>query len=54
LGGEWVGVIENDGLHIIEGVIAGSGDYEGLVYRATWDFYELVDVTVTGTIEPAP
>ena len=51
--GEWVGVIEDDGLHIIEGVIAGSGDYEGLVYRATWGFYELVDVTVTGTIEPA-
>ena len=52
--GEWTGVIEDDGLHTIEGVFVGSGEYEGLVYRARWDFYELVEVTASGTIEPAP
>ncbi len=52
--GEWTGVIENDGLHTAEGTMVGSGDYEGLVYRVRWEFYDLGDITARGTIEPAP
>jgi hypothetical protein len=51
--GDWTGVIEDDVLHIIDGVMTGSGDYEGLVYRAKWEYYDW-PATVIGTIEPAP
>ena len=50
--GDWTGVIEPDGLHIIEGTMVGSGGYKGLVYRATWEYYDW-PATVSGTIEPA-
>jgi lysophospholipase L1-like esterase len=50
--GDWAGVIEDNGLHDIDGVFFGSGDYEGLVYQVRWEYYDLIDITVTGTIEP--
>ncbi|NNE97204.1 MAG: hypothetical protein HKN24_14375 [Acidimicrobiales bacterium] len=52
--GEWSGVIEEDGLHTIDGVLLGSGGYDGLQYRARWVFTTTSDGEVTGTIEPSP
>ena len=52
--GDWTGVIESDGLHSIEGAMAGSRGYDGLVYRATWEYYNDGDITAGGVIEPAP
>ena len=52
--GDWTGVIEDDGLHNLEGVMIGSGGYQGLVYRVKWEYYDLTDITATGTIAPAP
>jgi hypothetical protein len=51
--GEWTGVIEVDRLHVIRGVMQGFGGYEGLVFRATWEYYDWPAIA-TGTIEPAP
>jgi hypothetical protein len=52
--GDWSGVIEDNGTHVVDAVLAGSGGYEGLQYRARYVFVTLSDVEVTGTIEPAP
>lgn len=49
--GDWSGVIEEDGTHVVEGVMVGSGGYDGLQYRARWVFTTLGDVEVSGTIE---
>lgn len=49
--GDWSGTIEEDGTHVTEGVMAGSGGYDGLQYRARWAFTTLGDVEVSGTIE---
>ena len=52
--GDWSGVIEDDGTHVAEGVLAGSGDYDGLQYRVRWVFATLSDVEASGTVEPVP
>ena len=52
--GDWTGVIEDDGTHVFEGVMAGSGGYDGLQYRARWIATNLRDGEVTGTIESSP
>ena len=51
--GTWTGWIEADNFHVLEGELLGSGDYEGLVYRATWEYYDW-PAEVTGVIEPLP
>jgi hypothetical protein len=51
--GDWSGVIEDDGTHIVEGVMAGSGGYDGLQYVARWVFVDLSNVDASGTIESA-
>ena len=51
--GEWTGFIDG-GFHYLEGEMIGSGDYEGLVYRATWEYYDTADLTAVGTIAPSP
>lgn len=51
--GDWIGVIESDGLHRIEGVMAGSRGYDGLVYRVKWEYYNDGDITASGVIESA-
>ncbi len=52
--GDWSGVIEDDDTHVAEGIMIGSGDYDGLRYRVRWVFTTLSDVEASGTIEPAP
>jgi hypothetical protein len=51
--GDWSGVIEDDGTHVLEGVLIGSGEYDGLRYRVRYVFTTLTDVEVSGTIESA-
>lgn len=48
--GEWTGIIEGSGLHVVDGVLVGSGDYEGLQFTGRWEFVDW-PATVTGTIE---
>jgi hypothetical protein len=49
--GDWTGVIEGGGLHVVNGVLVGSGDYEGLQFSGRWEWVDWPG-TVTGTIEP--
>ena len=51
--GTWTGSIAADGRHVVEGELIGTADYEGLAYRARWEYYDW-PATVTGTIELAP
>ncbi len=51
--GDWSGLIEDDGTHLIDGVMVGSGGYDGLVYRARWVFTSQSNIEATGTIESA-
>ena len=51
--GNWVGQITSDSNHIMEGVLIGSGNYEGLQYRVRWEGVT-EPLTITGTIEPIP
>lgn len=48
-GGSWVGEITPDGNHIMEGVLEGTGDYEGLEYELRWEAVE-EPCTIAGTI----
>lgn len=47
--GDWSGEITSTGNHIIDAVLVGTGEYEGLEYEVHW---EGVDYpwTITGTI----
>ena len=51
--GDWIGEITPEGNHIMEAVLIGSGDYEGLQYRVRWEGVS-EPLTITGTIEPVP
>lgn len=49
--GDWTGEVTADGNHVVEGVLIGEGDYDGLRYIARWEGYSY-PWDVTGTIEP--
>lgn len=49
--GDWAGEITSGSNHIMEGVLIGSGDYEGLQYRVRWEGVT-EPLAITGTIEP--
>ncbi|NNE96314.1 MAG: hypothetical protein HKN24_09830 [Acidimicrobiales bacterium] len=51
--GDWSGVIEEDGRRVAEGIMLGSGAYEGLQFRGRWVSMSTADIEVSGTIEPA-
>ena len=51
--GDWVGEITPDSNHIMEAVLIGRGDYEGLQFRVRWEGVT-EPLTITGTIEPIP
>jgi hypothetical protein len=50
--GDWNGVITADDHHIAEGVLKGTGDYEGLEYKVRWEG-DSDPLTITGTIRPS-
>ena len=50
--GDWTGSIESGGLHTVDGVLDGSGAYDGLRFTAQWKWVDWPG-TVTGTIEHA-
>jgi hypothetical protein len=52
--GDWSGVIEDDGTHVAEGVLIGSGEYDRQQYRVRYVFTTLSNIEVSGTIESAP
>ena len=49
--GDWAGTIDDTGLHVANGVLEGSGAYDGQQFTATWEWVDW-PATVTGTIEP--
>ncbi len=49
--GDWTGTIDDTGLHVANGVLEGSGQYDGQQFTATWEWVDW-PATVTGTIEP--
>ena len=51
--GDWTGEIDSDSFHIVDGVLLGEGDYDGLQYDTHWEG-TIYPWDVTGTIEPVP
>ena len=51
--GDWVGEITADSNHIMDAVLVGTGDYDGLQYRVRWEGVS-EPLAISGTIEPIP
>jgi hypothetical protein len=51
--GDWAGEITSDSNHVMDAVLVGTDDYEGLQYRVHWEGVT-EPLTITGTIEPIP
>ena len=47
--GDWTGEITSTGNHIVDAVLVGTGEYEGLEYEMHWEGVEY-PWTITGTI----
>ncbi len=47
--GDWTGEITSTRNHIIDAVLVGTGEYEGLEYGVQWEGVEF-PWTITGTI----
>lgn len=51
--GDWTGEIDSESFHVVDGVLLGEGDYDGLQYDTRWEGV-IYPWDVTGTIEPVP
>ena len=47
--GDWTGEITQSQVHILDAVLVGTGEYEGLEYEVHWEGVDY-PLTITGTI----